>query len=400
MNLCFARGAAVALTALVVAPATGSHLTNNPTRDFARRLGFDDDSIASLERGGVIAKILDASVDNEVSVAGAVRIDVSREYFVERWRDIATFKRGPNVPEIGTFSNPPAVQDLATLTVPPADVAAFRRCRTDHCDVKLPVETLGALQRGHSDGRATADGENVRIFKEMLTARVQAFLSGGPVALTPYAGSLSDPPRAQIEAILAAAAKTLQDVPEFREYLAEYPRMWLADVEALTYWSRETASPKPIISLTHLSLYTKTFDVATITIGTATDLYSSHYVDGSIGFTLAIEPADQRGASFYLFYVNRSRIDVLKGTLGGFSRWIVKRRVRSVLGETLALTKRLLEEALSRRGSAGASPYLRHLPTRAVGWESGRAVKVETLRDVGANSQKYESNYRVGLLHQ
>ena len=354
MNRCFvARGVALGLAALVCASAAGSPTVRDPTRDFARRLGFDDDSIASLERGGVIVKTLDASVGSEIAVAGAVRIGVPREYFVRRWRDIASFKRDAKVPEIGTFDNPSVVHDLDTLTVPAADVAAFRACRIGHCGVTLPMENFGLLHHGERDARATADRENVRVFKEMLTARVQAFRLGGPSALAPYSRSRSDLPRTEIEAILAAAPDTLQAAPEFRAYVAEYPRTQLADVDEFSYWSKETPGPKPIISLTHVSVYTKTFDAATITFGTAMDLYSSHYVDGSIGFTIAIEANDQRGASFYLFYVNRSRIDALKGIFGGLGRWIVKRRVRSGLQSTLTLTKRRLEDG-HRAGPEGA----------------------------------------------
>jgi hypothetical protein len=342
-----ARGAALGLAALVCGSAAGSLPVRDPTRDFARRLGFDDDSIASLERGGVIVKTLDGSVGSEIAVAGAVRVGVPREYFVRRWRDIASFKRNAKVPEIGTFDNPSVLRDLDTLTVPDADIAAFRSCRIGHCGVTLPMETFGLLHHGERDGRATADRENVRVFKEMLTARVQAFRSGGPAVLTSYGGSSSTSPRTAIEAILAAVPDTLQEVPEFRAYLAEYPGPRLADVDEFSYWSKETPGPKPIISLTRVSVYTKAFDAATITFGAAMDLYSSHYVDGSIGFTIAVEANDQRGASFYLFYVNRSRIDALKGMFGGLGRWIVKRRVRSGLRERLTLTKRRLEDGNS-----------------------------------------------------
>ncbi len=339
-----ARGVALGLAALVGGSAVGSASIRNPTRDFARHLGFDDDSIAALERGGVIVRTLDASAGSEIAVAGAVHIGVSREYFVRRWRDIASFKRDANVPEIGTFDNPSVLRDLDTLTVPAADVAAFRSCRIGHCGVTLPMETFGLLHHGERDGPATADRENVRVFKEMLTTRVQAFRSGGPAVLTSYGGSPSTSPRTAIEAILAAAPDTLEAVPEFRAYLAEYPGPRLADVDEFWYWSKETPVPQPIISLTRVSVYTKAFDAATITFGTAMDLYSSHYVDGSIGFTIAIEANDQRDASFYLFYVNRSRIDALNGMFGGLGRWIVKRRVRSGLRATLALTKQRLEE--------------------------------------------------------
>lgn len=350
-----ARRVVLALAALLCVSAAGSQPIQNPVRDFARRLGFDDAGITSLGRGGVIVKTLEASVGSEIAVAGAVRVDVPREYFVRRWRDIASFKRGAKVPEIGTFGNPSAVHDLDTLAVPAADVAALRTCRIGRCDVKLPVETFGLLQSSDADAHATADRANVHVFKEMLTARVQAFRSGGAGALTPTGGNRSDPPRTAIEAILAAVPDTLQDVPEFRAYLAHYPGGRLADVEELSYWSKETPGPKPIISLTHLSVYTKTFDATTITFGTATNLYSSHYIDGSMSFTVAIEANDQRGASFYLFYANRSRIDALKGMFGGLGRWMVKRRVRSGLRETLTQTKRRLEEGYRTESDAARS---------------------------------------------
>jgi hypothetical protein len=336
-----ARGS-IAWIALLVAAGLSADGLGAPFAAMLERLGFNRGDIAALDRGEATARNLDAQ-SYEVAVAGAVRVEAPREYFVSRFRDIANWKRSDLVPEVGRFGEPPTVADLALLTLPQGDVEALRSCRPGHCDVKLPTEMLVALERARKASGAPADDENVRMFKEMLVARVQAFRQGGAARLAPYVGTDAYPLSARLADLLAAGAGVLGSVPEFQRHLATYPSPPPGDGETFAYWSKEKTGPRQIVSLTHVSLYTKELDGATVTIGASLDLYSTHYLDGSIGLTLAVEPAADRGKAFYLLYVNRTHVDVLKGFFGGFNRWIVRRRVRGALEDTVGRAKQRLE---------------------------------------------------------
>src|SRR5215472_18215430 len=76
---------------------------------------FSADDLADLQRGRIVKHSVDASASGEIAVVGAVRVNGSKQTFIDLVRDITTFKRGPDVLAIGRFSNPPTLQDLASL---------------------------------------------------------------------------------------------------------------------------------------------------------------------------------------------------------------------------------------------------------------------------------------------
>jgi hypothetical protein len=71
-------------------------------------------------------------------------------------------------------------------------------------------------------------------------------------------------------------------------------------------------------------------------------LYGSHYFDSSLGLTLLLR--DINPGTTVLVYINRSRIDVLSGFLGGLKRAIVRSRGRSAMEDTLARIRTRLPE--------------------------------------------------------
>src|ERR1019366_6925153 len=70
-----------------------------------------------LQPGGVFATIVPHIWAGEVATVGAVRIPVTIDFFLDQFRDIETFKKGPAVLSIGKFSDPPREQDLGRLTL-------------------------------------------------------------------------------------------------------------------------------------------------------------------------------------------------------------------------------------------------------------------------------------------
>ena len=91
----------VATTVPGIAPAVREVLSHD--------LKFSTVELAELERGKIVKHALDKTAPGEIAVAGGVRVNATREKFLNRFRDITQFKRGPGVLEIGRFSDPPAL---------------------------------------------------------------------------------------------------------------------------------------------------------------------------------------------------------------------------------------------------------------------------------------------------
>jgi hypothetical protein len=305
-----------------------------------------DRDLAGLDRGAVIARTLPTDVPSEIVAVGAARFSVPAGYFIARFRDIVEFKRGAGVKQIGTFAEPPRPDDLGPLTIDEADLVALRTCRVGRCGLKLSTAMIEQV-RHDIDWSAPAASQRARVLlKQMLLDRLSRYLAVGNVALEP-SGDKSPRPGAvaPVGEVLRASRSLLGGVPELCRYLEEFPAADLPGSERFAYWSKESFGLKPVTSLTDVTIYRPPLQPKTTAFIVSKDLYSSHYVQTSLGVTLVVDSTSGGLPAAYVVYVNRSRIDALGGALSGLRRWIVERRIRSGTEEQFRLMKGRLERA-------------------------------------------------------
>ena len=147
-------GAALLIAATVPRAQSGSDLEGLLTDT----MGFSDADLRALDAGSAVIRSLDTSMREELAHVGVVYVDAAPEQFLERFRDIEQFEKGPGIPQIGRFDSPPRSTDLASLTLPIGDFAALSRCRPGDCDVKLSAAAMSRFRRGKSWGRTRAPG--------------------------------------------------------------------------------------------------------------------------------------------------------------------------------------------------------------------------------------------------
>jgi hypothetical protein len=312
-----------------------------------RSLGFSTDDVRALERGGVISRGLEPTSSGEIAVAGAVLVHVPRSYFVDQLRDIVAFKHDAAVLEIGVFGNPPTLGELDSLTISSDDLRSLERCRPKDCAVKLPEPAIDMFARDIDWRAPDASDRAVRAFKRMLLTRTRALLTGGTDAIEPYADGHSQPFSEQVHSLVEASSNLFWYVPEFQQSLTAPRDSVSPGIETVTYWSKERAAFKPIISLTSMSFYTTQAAGTTITFGSSMNFYSSHYLDASLGATVAVERSGSAGEAVYVIYVNRSRVDALHGLFSGLRRWGVQREARGGLRDRLEETRTRLETSFA-----------------------------------------------------
>lgn len=143
-------------------------------------------------------------------------------------------------------------------------------------------------------------------------------------------------------------------VPEFHWYLQEYPRARLSGTEDFIYWSKEKFGLKPVVSLTHVTIYRRKQGSITNTLIASKGIYASHYFDASLGMTGFVHDEGDAGLPVpYLMYLNRSRADALKGGFSGLKRTIVESRARKGLEENMILMKERLESSYREQRGVG-----------------------------------------------
>ena len=311
------------------------------------RVALKETELADIQRGKAIAKVL-PSERQEVAVLGVILVNASADFFVERFRDIESYKKGTSVPVVKKFSDPPRIEDLDQLQIDKKDFDALKNCKIGSCDVKLSAETIERLQR-EIDWKAPEAFDRANdLARASLLEYVKRYLAGGNTALSVY-NDKKEPMRIaeQFDEILKASPYIYDYEPEFYEYLRAYPAKRLDNVDDFIYWSKEKFGLKPVISVTHVTIYRKLG--AGRTLISSKQIYASHYFEASLGLTAVIATSQIGAPSFYLLYLNRSRSDALHGGFSGLARGQVKIRARSGMQKNIENIKLSIESLYRAR---------------------------------------------------
>jgi hypothetical protein len=344
--------AALALIASAIAPGRAQSPTREPEAFLRKYVHLSDSELAAMKRGEAVAELVDTTNKRELAVFGAVRLAVPKDYFVTRVRDILGYKKNVGVLQIGKFSDPPKPDDLAALTIDADDLKALKACKVENCDVRMPADEIERFRTEIDWSRPDASRRATALARQMLLRYVTAYLAGGDDALAEYhdrkrALSLAE----EYRSLVAASPYLAEYVPEYQAYLEQYPAGHLEQVENVIYWSKEEFGLKPVISVTHMTIYTLTRGGVTNVLIGSKQLYASRYFDSSFALTVFVEEVGGGPQpSSYLMYLNRSRTDQLGGLMGGVKRSIVEGRMVRGLKKNLRQTKDRLEAEYRRRG--------------------------------------------------
>lgn len=325
---------------LVAAPSSAQTPTDQLWTFLREKVQFTALEIDAVHQGKAVAKIL-PSEKQEVAVFGIVLVRAPADFFLDRFRNIESYKRGTSVPQVKKFSNPPRIEDLQQLTIDAGDLNSLKSCRVGDCGVKLPSDVIERLHEIDWSDPNAAQQATV-LGREALLEYVKRYLAGGNEELSEYSDK-KQPLRVadQFAAILNASPYVFEYQPEFYEYLRDYPKKRLDHVANFVYWSNEKFGLKPVISVTHVSIYSPL--EAGLTIIASKQIYASHYFEASLGLTVTIADVQNSQPCFYLLYFNRSRSDALHGGFSGMARGRVRSRARKGTEENLAKISRSIE---------------------------------------------------------
>jgi hypothetical protein len=299
-------------------------------------LKFTPSEMSDLAAGKVVRHSIESSTPGEIAAVGGTWVGVPVDSFLKAFRDIVTFKKGEGVLQIGRFSDPPQVDDLAALTLDDEDFDA-RRCRVGDCSIRLSAADIGRFQQidwNAPDARLRVSA----LFKQVLTGHLRAYWAGESGVVRQYDnGKRSIRPAVEFAGILANSPEVGRLAPGLPEHLRDFRAAPLEGAEDFLYWSKERFGIAPFISVTHVTIARTSPGTVVIT---SKDVYSSRYLDSSLGLTLVTEAP----GGCYLVYANRSRADALKGGFTALRRAFVERRARSSLDQNLKAVKGRLEQ--------------------------------------------------------
>jgi hypothetical protein len=340
-----ATRAALILFSVAVLLAGGSSEadTRNLQAVLRSQLQLSDSELSALSQGRPIVKTLPATMNREMTTAGGVRIrSGAMRRFVNEFKTLEGFRTSQFVLQIGKFQQSPQLSDLDALTVDADEIASLRACRVGACDVQLTADDIRRFNAEVNWRSPTAARDATALYKAVLFAHLTAYRLGGRGRLPHYQDKETAVRlAAETEALLEARPSLLDHAPVFQQYLQRYPAGAGENVEDFFYWSKEAFGFKPVVGLNHVSVYADdaTGNVMIVT----TQIYASHYIEGSVAINALMPDPSGDGSAFYWVYLNRSRVGRLGGFLGTLSRPIVQRRARSGLMKSLMQTRQRFE---------------------------------------------------------
>jgi hypothetical protein len=310
-----------------------------------------------INQGQPVARLLSHTDKLEIGVLGVARVRAGAACYAKQFQDIEIFKKNPKVLRIGKITLPLKRIELSGFRFEPDDLADLRNCRVGDCSLKLPASTIMRLQKEVDWSAPDYPARAMKIIRDDLWDYLEDYLTEGDDALMVYHDK-SEPVfmATQFRALLDARPGLGELAPEFRDYLAQYPKMPLAGVTQFFYWSVEEFGLKPVASITHVIIYRRPGEA----IIASKQIYADHYFDASLGLTDAVDltsepepeavtdaPAVLAAAppspAMYLMYLNRSQIDLLGGVFGGLRRSLARGRLRDGVKENLSEVVRKVE---------------------------------------------------------
>src|SRR5581483_741684 len=118
-------------------PASAQNLPDSFQILLQKQMNVSDANLASLERGAAVTKLLKTGAKKEIAALGIVHVNAPGDLFIDKFRNIADFKKSTGVLQSGKFSNPPRLADLKGLTLDPGCLEVVKNCKTGDCDMKM-----------------------------------------------------------------------------------------------------------------------------------------------------------------------------------------------------------------------------------------------------------------------
>jgi hypothetical protein len=296
---------------VAVAPLSAQQTPAALLRFLRQSIGLDTAQLAAVERGGAVVKVLDTKNKRDVAVFGIITADVPRPVYIGRLRDFQSSLRTPTRTRFGIFSDPATAADVQTLVVDQDDVSELQDCRPDACKIKLPATEMKRLREEIDWSGADPQTQVNAYARQRLLAYVTDYRARGDTAMVVYDDRGNVRGSSAFAALLAESPYVYEYVPTFHDYLATYPRGKLDGLSEVLFWSEDRLPRlKPVLSVTHLAVYTPPDVPATFVA--SKQIYSDHYFEAGFDLTTVIDRTTAAGApGIYLVLLRRSRFDDL-----------------------------------------------------------------------------------------
>jgi hypothetical protein len=298
--------------ATAAAPLHGQHPPARLAQFLRQGIGFDSSQLVTMEGGKAVVKVLDTPVKRDVAIFGIISLDVPREAYVGWVRDFPTSLRTPTRKRFGIFSDPGILADVQDVAIDVEDVRDLKDCHPGKCDWKLPATEMQRIRKEIDWSAADPRAQVTTYAQRRMVQYVTDYRARGDSALVVYDDVGHVRASDAFAALLAQSPYVYEYVAPLHRHLASYPHDPLDGVSDVLFWS-EDALPglKPILSITHVSLYTPP-DSSGMSVVASKQIYADHYFEAALELLAVVDrPTASATQGSYLILVRRFRFDDL-----------------------------------------------------------------------------------------
>jgi hypothetical protein len=337
----------VALLALMAATALPGFSQSNPDlQTFLQQdIGLSQDQIAALRSGQPVAKTLPSRTPAEVFLIGAVYIHAAPESYLRFASDFDRLRKLPNYLALGVFGNPPQLSDLKGFSFESDDIKALKDCKPSDCLIQMPASSIEELHGSINWSAPDVDEQVNQLLEKTALQRLLAYQRDGNQALGVYNDKRNPTEVAQQFAYMLSYSKALpENLPDFYQYLLDFPNKKPANVEDTFYWARVKFGLKPTLRIVQVvTLHGNPGDPVAYAIAEK-QLYSSHYFETALDLSFCVRGSDDpKQPGFYLIMAMGSEQAGLTGAKGSIVRKAAVGRSVSNLQKALTTIRSTLE---------------------------------------------------------
>ena len=325
-------------------PAGGeSSLVRDPVAFLQRVGGLSASELGSLERGSIVAKVIDTGDRSEILSLAAMRVKTSPARALQRLRDLEGRAGAPWIIQSGRVGAAPSPADFGAMTLDPGDVKHLGKCVMNNCELRLPVEAMERFRKDVDWSSETRAARANALFRQMLASYAAAYVQRGNAALFKYDNN-DDPVRiADSLHILIPRFEVLRDTaPDLHDYLESLPEGRPEDVEDVLYWMKEKFWLVNVLSMIHATIADRATPSGRLVVAVSKQLYANHYYESSVGATFFLEGASGWGP--HVIYVNRTRADIRRN---GFT-WLERVLLKYLVKDRLEAQSKYLRDQLEK----------------------------------------------------
>jgi hypothetical protein len=331
---------------LLFATVIKADTPDEPYKFFREFVGLNEEQIAAIRSGKAVAKVIESHTPDEVFVFGAVYVEATPESYLKLASDIDALRKLPSYLAIQSFSDPPQLSDLEGFTLEQQHIKELKNCKTGHCGVQLPTETIEGFQHSINwSAPDVADRVN-RLARRMALQALLDYMEGGNTALGAYRDKNHPAAVAETFASLIGQFEALPVyLAELNEYLLKYPKAKSDNVQAGFYWEKVNFGLKPTFRIVQKIVYRGASAKEPAYAVAEKQLYASHYFETALDITVCGKDSQRPG--FYIITVKGSKQAGLTGLKGSIVRKVAVDKTRSSLERVLVTIKQTLESQQS-----------------------------------------------------